>query len=57
MPQFNFLTEEQAKLPFEDALIILALHLKKGKSKTKYDFFNILLDAYELGRRDKGEPL
>jgi len=47
----NYLTEEEAKMPLDFALLQLAIGLQT--CKTKGDVVKLLEDAVELGRRQR----
>jgi hypothetical protein len=49
MEELNYLTEEEANMPLEMALLQLVLGLQT--CKTKDDVVELLRDAVELGRR------
>jgi hypothetical protein len=49
MAKFNYLTEEEARMPLDAALLQLTLGLQT--CNTKMDAIKILEDAVELGRR------
>ncbi len=48
--QLNYLTNKEAEMPLELALLQIALGLQT--CKTKGDVIELLQDAVELGRRD-----
>lgn len=50
MAKLNYLTEKEAKMPLDMALLQLALGLQSCNSKE--DAVNLLKDAVELGRRE-----
>lgn len=47
--KLNYLTEQEAEMPLEMALMQLSLGLQS--CKTKGDAVGLLMDAVELGRR------
>jgi hypothetical protein len=49
--KLNYLTEEEAKMPLDMALLQIVLGLQT--CKTKGDVVRLLKDAVELGRRQK----
>lgn len=48
--KLNYLTEEEAKMPLEMALLQIVLGIQH--CKTKKDVGELLKDAVELGRRE-----
>ena len=53
--KLNYLTEEEAKMPLDMALVQIALGLQT--CKTKGEVVELLKDAVELGRRQERENL
>jgi uncharacterized protein YukJ len=51
MIYYNYLTDEEAKMPLKEALLQLTLGLQT--CKTKGDVMRLLEDAVELGRREQ----